>query len=1140
MTAGSRALSYRELARRAGALAGRLRAAGVGPETRVGLCVERSLELPVALLAILEAGGAYVPLDPDYPAERLAFMLRDAGLAVLLVQEELIPALPANDLPQVLLAATGDAGDSRPAAPRAVTGGGERLAYVMYTSGSTGRPNGVAVPHRGVVRLVRETGYAELGPDETFLQLAPISFDASTLEVWGPLLNGGRLAIFPPGVPSLAELGRSLTEQRVTTLWLTAGLFHQVVEEHLASLAGLRQLLAGGDVLAPGAVARVLRETPGCRVINGYGPTENTTFTTCYPLRAGDETGRSVPIGRPIAGTRALVLDGRLAPVPIGVAGELWAAGAGLARGYWGRPRLSAERFVPHPAVARPGERLYRTGDLARHLADGRIEFLGRRDVQVKLRGFRIEPGEVEAALAAHPAVAEAVAVVREDDGEKRLVAYAVVRSGDESADDLRGFLRERLPTHLVPAAVVTLRELPLSPNGKVDRAALPAPTLGAPAGAAVAPRTPVEAAIAAIWAELLPTAQAGAFGVEDDFFDLGGHSLLATRVIARLRETLGVELPLRDFFAEPTIAALARAVTAGEAAAWSAIPRGDGGPAPLSFSQRRLWFLDRFEPESSVYNVPMAVRLGGRLDRPALARALSEIVRRHEVLRTRFREHAGEPVQEATAARPLPLPVADLAALPEAAREGAAQHLAELEGRRSFDLARGPLLRTLLLALGPDDHVLAATLHHVASDGWSIGVLIRELTALYAAFAAGRPSPLPELPIQYADFARWQRRRFDEAALAAEIAFWRQRLDGCQDLELPTDHPRPAIAASRGAARPLALGPRLSAELRASARRAGSTPFAVLLAAFQALLARYSGQDDLTVGTPVAGRRRVEVEGLIGFFVNTLVLRGRLDDDPSFATLLDRAREEALEAFTHQNLPFERLVEILEPERRLDRSPLFQVMLAFQNAPREQLEMPGIRLATFRSRPDTAKFDLTLSLSDGIHGIAGTLEYRSDLFDPATIARLRTPPADASSPAPWQSPTGPSPGCPSSPPQSAPRSSTSGTTPGRRKAGPSPPPSNESPRAPPRPRTPRPWSGVTSAPATAAWSRGRAVWRDGSAGKGSGRTSRSASGWAAPPRCWSRSSASSAPAAPTCLLTRPTPGSGSPRSWRTPTRCWS
>ncbi len=754
-------VTYGELEARANRLAHHLQALGVGPEVRVGLCLDRSPNLVATILGILKAGGAYVPLDPAYPRERLEFMLEDSGVAALVTEERLLPSLPPRAAGKVVLVdaereVIAGRPESRPL-PALGALASDRLAYVMYTSGSTGRPKGVAVPHRAIIRLVRETGYAWLAADEVFLQLAPISFDASTLEIWGSLLNGARLAMFPPGIPSLEEVGREIERLGVTCLWLTAGLFHLMVDGHLASLRGLRHLLAGGDVLSVPHVRRALAGLPGCQLINGYGPTENTTFTCCHTI-AAESLGESVPLGRPIANTVVYVLDRALQPVPPEVPGELYAGGDGLARGYLNRPALTAERFLPDPFGDRPGGRLYRTGDRVRRRPAGLLEFLGRADSQVKLRGFRVELAEIEAVLCSHPAIAAACVLVREQGGDKRLAAFAAAGSGAArpSPADLRTFLEERLPDYMVPAAFVLLDELPLNANGKVDRRALA--SLGdEPAGreeAYRAPRTPLEELLAGLWAELLGVERVG---VDDDFFTLGGHSLLATQAVSRVRQALGVELPLRSLFAAPTVAALAAELEsarepAGADAAPPIVPVPRHGELPLSYAQERLWFLDRFEPGGAAYNVPVAVRLSGELDRARFASALAGVAQRHEALRTRFREAGGRPVQVIDPEPDLPLRFADLSGLSEGEREEEAGRLLASEAGRPFDLAAGPLARALLLRLATGEHLALLTLHHIVTDGWSMGVLLREVAALY------RGEELSALPVQYADYAVWQR----------------------------------------------------------------------------------------------------------------------------------------------------------------------------------------------------------------------------------------------------------------------------------------------------------------------------------------------------------------------------------------------
>jgi len=998
--------TYGELEARANRLAHHLQALGVAPEARVGLCLERSPELVAAILGILKVGGAYVPLDPAYPRERLELMLADSGAGVLVTAERFLPVLPVRTAAAVVLL-DADAGSiarrptDRPLQPDG--GRAQGLAYVMYTSGSTGRPKGVAVPHRAIVRLVRETGYARFADDEVFLQLAPTTFDASTFEIWGALLNGALLAIFPPGTPSLAELGQIVERDGVTVLWLTAGLFHQMVEGPLAGLRGLRQLLAGGDALSVPHVRRALAELAGCRLINGYGPTENTTFTCCHTVTAAT-LGRSVPLGRPIANTAVYVLDRALQPVPGGVPGELYAGGDGLARGYAGDPALTAARFVPDPFGGCSGARLYRTGDRMRWRPDGLLEFLGRTDTQVKLRGYRVESAEIEAVLAAHPAVAAAAVLVQETAGDRRLVAYAAPHGtaglAPPSAGELRAFLQGKLPAYMVPSVFIVLAALPLTANGKVDRRALAqiAAPPGSADGATAIPRTPVEELLAGLWAELLDVP---VVGVDDDFFALGGHSLLAVRLAAQVSRVCGVEIPLQALFASPTVRALAAAVESARRREPGAaieppppplVPVPRDRELPLSFSQERIWFLDRLEPGSPAYNIAVAVDFAGELDPGVLRRSMSVIVRRHEALRTVFAARAGSPVQTVAAPSPLALPMVDLSGLEERSREGA--RLARAEARRAFDLARGPLLRMTLLRFGPARWTALLSLHHIAADGGSMEVLLGELAALYRAFSAGGDPPLPEPAIQYADYAVWQRARLAGEALTRQLAAWRARLAGAPEgLDLPTDRPRPAVQSLPGGQLPVALAPDLSRALTAFSRRHGATPFMTLLAAFQGLLGRLSDQEDVLVGSPVANRGQAEIEGLVGCFVNTLVLRGDLAGAPNFAELLVRTREVCLEAYAHPDLPFERLVEELRPQRDLSRPPLFQALLAHRSAPAGAApgrEIPGLRLTARPVPTGTSKFDLTLSLAEESGGeLGGYLEYAAALFDEVTVARL-------------------------------------------------------------------------------------------------------------------------------------------------------
>jgi amino acid adenylation domain-containing protein/non-ribosomal peptide synthase protein (TIGR01720 family) len=991
---GDSQMTYAELNARANRLAHHLRGLGVGPEVTVGLCCERSAEMIVGLLGILKAGGAYVPFDMQYPFERLSFLMEDAALSVLLTQEHLLDALPAIWAQVVCLDADWDEIAASPDTNPPNLTDAENLAYMMYTSGSTGEPKGVSVVHRNVVRLVMETSYADFDEGQVFLQLAPISFDASTFEIWGSLLHGSKLVMMPPQAPTLEELGEALRLHEVTTLWLTTGLFHQMVDERAEDLSGVRQLLAGGDVLSGPHVLKALAALGGGRVINGYGPTESTTFACCHTMRDAADLRATPPIGRPIANTEVFILDGRMEPVPAGVAGDLYLGGNGLARAYHRRPGLTAERFVPHPHASAPGARLYKTGDVARYLSDGLIEFMGRSDTQVKVRGFRIEPGEIEAALGAHPSVREAVAVVRKDaTGGKRLVGYVVVEEGAETtARELRSHLQQKLPEYMIPSLFVTLGELPLTSNGKVDHKALPEPgeeRLG-PSALFVPACTPVEEMLAGVWGELLSVTQVG---VEDDFFELGGHSLLATQVISRVRETFRVELPLRSIFERPTIAGLAKTIeeTIKIEDGGQLTPVEREGGAPLSFAQQRLWFLDQFEAGGTTYNVQSVIRLEGALNLAALAEAFAEVVRRHEVLRTTITTDGdGLPWQIVGEPQPFALDFVDLSALPEEEHhEALLRHAAE-EALHRFDLSVGPLLRVSALQLRDEEHVVVLTMHHIISDGWSLGVLIREIAALYQSSLDKASSLLPELPLQYADFAVWQRRWMAGESLNKQLAYWKQALNGAPTvLEMPTDRPRPAEQSFRGATINTHLPQDLTQVLRELSNHEGVTLFMTLFAVFQTLLHRYTGQDDISVGVPIANRNRAETEGLIGFFVNTLVLRTDLSGNPTFTELLRRVREVSLGAYAHQEVPFEALVDELQPERSLSYAPLFQVMFALQNAPVGSLDLPGLVVRPLDLGNHTARFDLSLAVEETAEGLKCSWNYNTDLFDETTLLRI-------------------------------------------------------------------------------------------------------------------------------------------------------
>ncbi len=857
------------------------------------------------------------------------------------------------------------------------------------------------VPHRAIVnRLLWMQETWPLAAGDRVLQKTPFGFDASVWEVFVPLLSGATVVMAEPeGHRDPEYLVRAIREQGVTVVQFVPSQLRLVLAQGgLGECPALRRVFSGGEAL-PGALREAFFAASGAELVNLYGPTEVAIDATAERCVRGERLA-GVTIGRPIANDRVYVLAGELEPVPAGVAGHLCVGGAGVSWGYRGKPGLTAERFVPDPLSGIAGGRLYRTGDRARHLPGGRLEYLGRMDEQVKVRGVRIELGEIEGLLRTAPGVGEAAAAVRQgEDGEERLVAWvSATEPGALEVPAVREHLRRHLPEVMMPSAVVEVGEMPHLPNGKVDRGALPDP--GDPVHGLdrtfVPPRTPVEETVAEVWRELLGTARPG---VHDDFFDLGGHSIIATQLMARLRRIFDLELPLRHLFEAPTIAGLGERIEAelaGGAAVRSAplTTTEAGGAAPASFAQQRLWFLEQMVGgETSAYNIPAAVFLRGALVVPILRAALDEVVRRHDVLRTTFAQVEDRLEQRVAPAVPVPLPIADLSALPPDAARGETARVARNQGTRRFDLAAGPLLRIGLVRRAPAEHVLLTTLHHTISDGWSSGLLIGELGELYRAFVEGRPSPLPAPRLQYADFARWQRRRLDAEALEDQLGYWRQQLAGLPPaLDLPPDYPRRTAGDSPGGSVALRIEAAEVEALRRIAREEGGTLFMALLAVFQMLLCRYSGQDDFAVGTPVAGRDRPELERLIGCFVNTLVLRADLSGRPGLRQVLSRVRRVAVEAFGHQDVPFERLVEELRPGRDLAHTPLFQTMFVLQNAPASGIsDLPGLRLVPYEE-PDSAaaKFDLTLFLAEVDGALEGSLEFRRDLFHPLTARRLR------------------------------------------------------------------------------------------------------------------------------------------------------
>ncbi|WP_188273243.1 non-ribosomal peptide synthetase, partial [Streptomyces sp. CBMA152] len=979
---GATHLTYRELDARADALAHRLTALGVGAETPVGILMHRSPEVVVAMLAVLKAGGAYVPLHTSYPAARMRRILDDTGCPVLLV-DEAFQAFEADRARTVLVtAADAPAGPDTAPAPRVLAG---QLAYLMHTSGSTGEPKGVAVTHQNLLDLANDRGWHTTEGHRVLFH-APHAFDIADYELWVALLSGWEVVVAPERELTVAALGALIHDERITAVHLTAGLFRVVAEERPEILATVREVLTGGDMVGAAAVQAVRAACPGIAVRHLYGPTEATLCATSHLIT--DDVHGPVPIGRPLDNTRTYVLDERLRPVPPGTPGELYLAGAGVARGYRGLPALTAERFVADPHGA-AGTRMYRTGDLARWSADGLLEFLGRADQQVKIRGFRVEPGEVETVLAACPGVRQAVVTVHTaDDGDKRLVGHVV---GEASEAELRTRLAGLLPDFMIPAHLVLLDELPLTPNGKVDYRALPAPALTA--AASRAPRTPQEEILAGLFGELLGLATVPA---DAGFFDLGGHSLLATRLVSRIRTALGVELSLRDVFQAQTVAALAELAARAEDARPALRRHELPARPPLSFAQQRLWFVHQAEEHSASYNVPFAYRLRGPVDPAALAEALGDLTARHEVLRTVFPESDGEPQLQL-------LTGADAAVALETERitEEALSDAVRRAAGYEFDLAGELPLRAHLFELGAEDFVLVLVLHHIATDGWSWGPLLDDLATAYEARRDGREPRFAPLPVRYVDYTLWQRETLGaesdpDSLISRQLDFWRKELSALPaELALPYDRTRPEIASFAGGSVPVQVDADLHTRLSAVAREHGCTVFMVVQAALGALLSRLGAGTDIPIGTVVAGRADEALDDLVGFFVNTLVLRTDLAGDPTFAELLHRIREVDLAAFAHQDVPFERVVEALNPERSLARHPLFQVLLQVQGeAPAVPL-LPGVAAEGVPVESRVSKFDLGVDVvesraEDGSPlGMSGELTYATELFDPAGAERL-------------------------------------------------------------------------------------------------------------------------------------------------------
>ena len=987
------AITYDALNRRANRIAHQLRSLGAGAEMTVGICANRSLGMLAGILGVLKSGAAYVPLDPASPSDRLRFMLEDSGALLVLLQEGIADRLGGLPVPVIPLE---NAGQGFPDGKVEAEVLPEYLAYVLYTSGSTGKPKGVQVEHRSVVNYVLgvqdELG---LGDCASYAMVQPLTVDSSVTAIYPPLVSGGCIHIISREDSLNPEaLGQYFEGNPIDCL--------KIAPSHLSALLASdrperimprRSLVIGGEVSRSDWARSLQRLAPKCRIFNHYGPTETTVGVTVYPLRTDNDGALPtvLPIGRPLPNIRLYVLDKNMQPVPVGVPGGLYCGGECLARGYLNRAELTEAQFIPDPFSADPSARLYKTGDLVRYLPDGNIEFIGRGDDQVKIRGFRVELGEVEAVLNLHPQVREAAVTIHEgSDGQPLLAGYFVPRTTPPPApEDLRRFLQGKLPGHMTPSVLIEIPGMPRTPHGKLDRGALPAPDAERLVFRKefAAPRNEREKGIAAAWSDVLGVEK---IGIHDNFFDLGGHSLLAVRLIGRLSKSLAVEVTVPLVFQAPTVAAMAKEIGRLSDSTAQTIPRRSGvGPAPVSLLQQRLWLIQQMEQEDALYNVPWVRRLRGELDVDALRSALQLLVERHEILRTRYQAGGDTPLQIVSPAGPVSLVIHDLTAEPEHTREETSRRLVRQDQQRPFDLSRALPFRFLLLKLSGREHILSLTIHHIATDGWSASVIAREIGEAYAAFVNGQAPQLPELPIQYSDFAVWQRNWLSGARLESQSAYWRKQLGGVGVLRLPTDRPRPSSPSYQGAMETCQLPASLVRRIAEVSRQESASPFMTTLAALQALLHRYSGQDDFTVGAAVTNRNWPETQGLIGFFVNTLVLRGDLSGDPTFRQLLVRTREAALGAYQHQDLPFDKLVEDLQPERTSGISPLFQVLFEYSDMGEDELDLPEVAVEPLAHERIVAKFDLTLTLRQQGEQCAVGLNYSSDLFDASTARQM-------------------------------------------------------------------------------------------------------------------------------------------------------
>jgi amino acid adenylation domain-containing protein len=992
-------VSYKAVNNRANQLGRYLRGLGVATEGIVGVCVNRSVEMVIAVLGILKAGGAYLPLDPEYPRERLSYMICDAGVKVVISEQEMnsvwgegVKVIEIDQQWERISEQSDEEVQQEIAA--------ENSAYVIYTSGSTGRPKGVVITQGAIVnRLLWMEEEGLVTPEDRVLQKTPYSFDASVWEIFEPLIMGGRLVVAQAGGHmDIKYLTEVIVEQEVTVLQMVPTMLDVALEEpRLGECKSLSRVYSGGEELRVETVQR-LNNILEAELVNLYGPTE-VSIDASYWRCGRKETKGKVPIGSAIANTQVYVAGSLGVEEPIGVRGELYIGGEGLARGYLGRADATAERFVPDWVRGEAGKRLYRSGDEGRYSRTGELQYDGRRDKQVKLRGVRIEIGEIETALREQEGVREAVVGVIDGKGtDKRLVGYVVTDSREQRGEqkieeELKRRMRERLPEQMIPWAIVKLEEMPLQPNGKVDRGRLLEIDVWRRERELEAEATTiVEEMVAGIMKEALNVERVSR---EDSFFELGGHSLLAMQVVARVREAFQVDIPLRVIFQAPTVGGLSEKIEeeirAGRALQTPPISKRErGNRVRASFEQQRLWFLNQLEPDSASYNIPMRFRLRGLLKEEVIEQAINEIIRRHESLRTRFEEETGRPMQVIEEYKWRRIPVVDLSGLEEAGKERQAEQMAREDGLRKFILSEGPPLRVVLIRLTLQDHVILVTVHHIISDASSSAVMSKEIVSLYERYSSGEQSSLPELQIQYADYAHWQREWLNGKTLDRQMQYWRRQLSGAPTvLELPTDKSRPPVQGSRGNSVVFTVAEEIAVKLEELGRKRGATLFMTLLGAFQVVIYYLSRKEDYLIGANIANRNIQEIQGVIGFFLNLLVLRVRLEGDPTFIEILSRTRDAAIGAYMHQEAPFDMIVDEVRPKRDLSRSPLVQVVYNFKHAGKVQAELPHLNVGPVNLRDETTKFDLILDMTRSNESLNGGIIYNTDLFNGSTIDRM-------------------------------------------------------------------------------------------------------------------------------------------------------